>query len=122
MKSSEVKEINFGDKSLIGVELKNDFIDVEDDDEYLKMSCSKRLRKRKYCDLQTLESQTIDSPIIQELLKKIKKVFINSGVSGDCLCGRSNIDSFFKPTRVLSDNTGDKRNLEQQMLPGNKVS
>ena len=121
MKSSEVKEINFGDKSLIGVELKNDFIDVEDDDEYLKMSCSKRLRKRKYCDLQTLESQTIDSPIIQELLKKIKKVFINSGVSGDCLCGRSNIDSFFKP-RVLSDNTGDNRNLEQQMLPGNKVS
>jgi len=121
LKSSEVKEINFGDKSLIGVELKNDFIDVEDDDEYLKMSCSKRLRKRKYCDLQTLESQTIDSPIIQELLKKIKKVFINSGVSGDCLCGRSNIDSFFKP-RVLSDNTGDKRNSEQQMLPGNKVS
>jgi len=31
LKSSEVKEINFGDKSLIGVELKNDFIDVEDD-------------------------------------------------------------------------------------------
>jgi len=40
--SNEVKDNDFGKKSLVGSVLKNNFIDVDDDDEYLKMSCTKR--------------------------------------------------------------------------------
>ena len=85
--ANEVKDISFGDHTLVGKVVKDDFIDIEDDDEYLKMSCSKQVRKRKFYDLQTLDKLSIDSPIIQEVISKLRKIFVNAGVSGPCICG-----------------------------------
>jgi len=98
--SNEVKDIDFGNKTLVGSVLKNDFIDVDDDDEYLKMSCTKRVKKRKFCDLQSLEYEKIDSPIVQELIKKLRKIFVNSGAVGKCLCGGSTNDLNIQPEMI----------------------